>query len=140
VVKEVMVNRTRTPGKVDYGGLYALVCLLLVGSCLALSLVVAKLADGAGAPRLTFLMMAVAGAGMVFAVVGALQRRSMRLNRRTLEHAVVAGVLFALHNALAFLALRNVGAAFISLSFAYPILVTWLLAVCLGLERLSVMR
>lgn len=121
-------------------GVYALGCLLLVGTLLALSLVIAKLADQAGAPRLSFLTAAIASAGVVLAGITALQRQPMPLNRRSLEYAAIAGVLFALPNALAFLAIRHVGAGFISLSFAFPILVTWLLAVLLRLERLRALR
>ncbi|MCH4564148.1 DMT family transporter [Halomonas sp. EGI 63088] len=135
-----MSNATLSRKGTDRAGIYALGCLLLVGTFLALSLVVAKLADGAGAPRLTFLMTAMAGAGIVLGTIGTLQRRSMALNRRTLEYAAVAGALFAVPNALAFLAVRHVGAGFISLSFAFPILVTWLLAVWLSLERLRALR
>src|SRR5690606_32639086 len=40
-------------------------CLLAVGTLLALSLVIAKLADQAAAPRLSFLMAAMAGAACV---------------------------------------------------------------------------
>ncbi|WP_231489553.1 DMT family transporter [Billgrantia saliphila] len=127
------ISRNRT-------GWYALGCLFLVGSLLALSLAVAKLADGAGAPRLSFLMIAVAGAGALLLGLAALQRQPMPLNRRTLEYALISGALFALPNALGFLAVRHVGAGFVSLSFAFPILVTWMLAVGLGLERLHPLR
>ncbi|MFQ3786233.1 DMT family transporter [Halomonas sp. A29] len=132
-----MTNST-TPS--NRAGWYALGCLLLVGSLLALSLVVAKLADNAGAPRLSFLMVAVAGAGVLLLALAALQRQPMVLNRRTLEYAFVSGVLFALPNALVFLAVRHVGAGFVSLSFAFPILVTWILAVGLGMERVNALR
>ncbi|EPC01038.1 hypothetical protein L861_10725 [Litchfieldella anticariensis FP35 = DSM 16096] len=135
-----MTNAELSRKRSDRAGLYAFGCLLLVGTFLALSLVVAKLADGAGAPRLTFLMLAMAGAGAVLAGIAALQRQPMSLDRRMLEYAAVAGALFALPNALAFLAVRHVGAGFISLSFAFPILITWLLAVWLSLERLRAMR
>lgn len=121
-------------------GWYALACLLLVGSLLALSLAVAKLADDAGAPRLSFLMVAVTGAGLLLLALAALQRQPMRLDRRILEYALVSGALFALPNALVFLAVRHVGAGFISLSFAFPILVTWVLAVGLGMERINALR
>lgn len=130
----------RTRKKTDFSGLWALGCLLLVGSFMALSLIVAKLADGAGIPRLSFLMTAVAGAGVVLGLVGILQGRATRLGRRHLEYALVAGLLFAVPNAMAFLAVRHVGAGFISLIFAFPILVTWLLAVWLRLERLNLTR
>ncbi|MBF8221874.1 DMT family transporter [Halomonas sp. 328] len=121
-------------------GLRALGCLLLVGSFLALSLTVAKLADDAGAPRVSFLMVAMAGAGLVLMGLAALRQRPLAFNRRTLEYALVAGALLALPNALAFVAIRHVGAGFISLSFAFPILITWVLAVGLKLERLRPLR
>ncbi|WP_111495629.1 DMT family transporter [Marinobacter bohaiensis] len=124
----------------DGQGLFALGCLLLVGTLLALSLVMAKLADGAGAPRLTFLMLGLVGAGIILTGLTALQRQAMPLNRRTLEYALVTGVLMALPNALGFLAVRHVGAGFISLSFAFPILLTWLLALLMGMERMRVPR
>lgn len=121
-------------------GLRALGCLLLVGSCLALSLTVGKLADDAGAPRVSFLMVAMAGAGLVLMGLAASRRRPLAFDRRALEYALVAGALLALPNALAFVAIRHVGAGFISLSFAFPILITWVLAVCLKLERLRLLR
>lgn len=121
-------------------GWYALGCLLLVGSLLALSLAVAKLADSAGAPRLSFLMVAVTGAGILLLALAVVQRQLMRINRYILEYALVSGILFALPNALGFLAVRHVGAGFVSLSFAFPILVTWMLAVGLGMERINALR
>lgn len=135
-----MANPDLSRNIINRAGLYALGCLMLVGTFLALSLVVAKLADGAGAPRLTFLMVAVAGAGVMLTGITALQRQPISLTRRTLEYAIVSGALFALPNALGFLAVRHVGAGFVSLSFAFPILVTWLLAVLLSLERLRPLR
>lgn len=124
----------------DRPGPLALGCLLLVGTFLALSLVVAKLADDAGAPRLTFLMAAMAGAGLVLLGIAVARHRPLALDRRTLEYALVAGALLALPNALAFVAVRHVGAGFISLSYAFPILITWLLAVWMSLERLHLLR
>lgn len=121
-------------------GLSAFVCLIVVGTCLALSLAVAKLADEAAAPRLTFLMAAMAGAGIVLSAITAFQRQPMSLNRRMLEYALVSGALLALPQALGFLAVRHVGAGFVSLSFAFPILVTWVLAVLLNMEHLRVLR
>ncbi|MCE8033359.1 DMT family transporter [Halomonas sp. MCCC 1A11057] len=132
-----MANSTKARNR---AGWYALACLLLVGSLLALSLVVAKLADGAGAPRLSFLMVAVTVAGGLLLVLAAGQRQSMRLDRRIVEYALVSGALFALPNALGFLAVRHVGAGFVSLSFAFPILVTWVMAVGLGMERMNALR
>ncbi|QOR37765.1 DMT family transporter [Billgrantia diversa] len=132
-----MTNSTKPRNRT---GWYALACLLLVGSLLALSLVVAKVADGAGAPRLSFLMVAVTGAGVLLLTVATQQPQPMRLDRRIVEYSLVSGALFALPNALGFLAVRHVGAGFVSLSFAFPILVTWVIAVGLGMERVNVLR
>lgn len=121
-------------------GFYAFACLLLVGVFLSLSLVVGKLASIAGAPLLTFLMMAMLGASFMLCIIAALKRHAMALNHRMLEYGLVSGFLFALPNALGFLAIPHVGAGFISLSFAFPILITWLLAVMFQLERLRVLR
>ncbi|GHA86157.1 DMT family transporter [Modicisalibacter luteus] len=118
----------------------ALGCLLLVGTLLALSFVVAKLADAAGAPRLTFLVVAMLGAGCLLLGAARCQRQPTPLTRRTLEYAAISGMLFALPNAMGFLAVRHVGAGFVSLSFAFPILVTWFLAVMLKLEPLRLAR
>ncbi|MHB0775050.1 EamA family transporter [Halomonas sp. WWR20] len=118
----------------------ALGCLLLVGTLLALSFVVAKLADTAGAPRLTFLVVSMLGAGSLLLGAAWWQRQPTPLTRRTLEYAAVSGLLFALPNAMGFLAVRHVGAGFVSLSFAFPILVTWFLAVMLKLEPLRLAR
>lgn len=132
-----MTNSTKPR---NHTGWYTLACLLLVGSLLALALAVAKLADGAGAPRLSFLMVAVTGAGVLLLVLAVVQRQPMRVDRHIVEYALVSGVLFALPNALGFLAVRHVGASFVSLSFAFPILVTWVLAVGLGMERINILR
>lgn len=120
----------------DRTGLKALGCLLLVGTLLALSLSVAKFADAQALPRLTFLMVAMASASGCLLLLALPKRARWRLDRRVIEYAAVAGALLALPNALGFLAVRHVGAGFISLSFAFPILVTWLLAVLLRLEPL----
>ncbi|GAB2800702.1 DMT family transporter [Halomonas shantousis] len=118
----------------------ALGCLLLVGTCLALSFIVAKLADTAGAPRLTFLALSMLGAGSLLLGGARWQRQPTPVTRRTVEYAFVSGLLFALPNAMGFLAVRHVGAGFVSLSFAFPILVTWFLAVVLKLEPLRLSR
>jgi len=121
-------------------GWQAFACLMLVGTLIAMSWVVAKLADGAGAPPLSFLSACLVGAGAVLLAVAALQRQPMQLTRRSLEYAAVSGLFFAMPNALGFLAIPHVGAGFISLSLAFPILITWVLAVLMKMERLKAQR
>jgi len=118
----------------------ALGCLLLVGTLLALSYVVAKQADAAGTPKLHLLVVSMAGAGLVLLGIARLQQRTARLSPRLCEYALVSGMLLAFPNAMGFLAVRHVGAGFVSLSLAFPILVTWLLAVMLKLEPLIKIR
>lgn len=123
-----------------YSALLAFACLVVVGAFLAMSLIVAKLADQSGASRLTFLTLAMAGAGVVLLGVAGVRKQVDALTRRMLEYAFVSGLLLSMTNALAFLAIRHVGAGFISLSFAFPVLITWLFAVVLGLERMRALR
>ena len=127
--------------KAQTPGFAAIACLLLVGSLLALSLVLAKMAVGAGAPPLGFLLFSLAGGGAILLFISAVFLRApVLLNRRTVEYGLVAGALFALPNAIGFLAVRHVGAGFLSLSFAFPILITYALALVIGLERPRVGR
>jgi len=124
-------NKTSDPG------LAAVACLGLVGVLLALSLVVAKLASQAAAPPLGFLMVSMFGAAIILLVVSALLLQApVVLNRHTLEYGVVAGSFFAIPNAIAFLAVPHVGAGFLSLSFAFPILLTYAIALGLGIEKI----
>lgn len=127
-------------GKTRKAGLLAFACLVVMGIFLALSLIIAKLADQYGASRLSFLMLALTGAGLVLLFVTLVQKQAGPVTRRTVEYAFVSGLLLALTNALAFLAIRHVGAGFISVSFAFPVLLTWVLAVMLGLESMRFLR
>jgi len=136
-----MMNKLLDIGKGNgRAGLKAFACLLIVGIFLALSLVVAKLADAAGAPRLSFLMVALLATGLVLMGMAIWQRNLVPLNLRVLEYALVTGALLALPNALGFLAVRHVGAGFLSMSYAFPILLTWLMAVVLGMEAARGLR
>jgi drug/metabolite transporter (DMT)-like permease len=127
-------------GKARHAGLLAFSCLVVVGIFLALSLIIAKLADQQGASRLSFLMLALTGAGLILLVVTAVQKQLSQVTRPVVEYAFVTGLLLALTNALAFLAVRHVGAGFISVSFAFPVLLTWVFAVMLGLESMRLQR
>lgn len=126
--------------KAGKASLYAFACLLLVGSFIALSMTVAKLADAAGLPHLSFLSAAMAGAGFVLLVISRVLGQTVPWDAHIAEYALVSGVLLAIPQALGFLAVGQVGAGFVSLSFAFPILITWLLAVMIRLERPNLQR
>lgn len=114
--------------------------LLTVGSFLALSVVVGKLADDAGASRLLFLCVALLGAGLALACIARGQGTWGELHRPVRRYALVSGVFLAVPYALAFLALRHVDASFITLSFVFPGLLTWLMAVPMGVEPFGARR
>lgn len=126
--------------KAGKASMYAFACLIVVGTFIALSMTVAKLADAAGLPHLSFLTVAMAGAGMVLLGISRLGGQSMSWNARIVEYGLVSGLLLAIPQALAFAAVGQVGAGFVSLSFAFPVLITWLLAVMLRLERPNLLR
>ena len=117
--------------------LASLACLLLVGSLLGLSLVVAKIAVVEGAAPLAFLSVSMIAAGTVLLVGEWWNGRVPRIDRRIAEYGLTTGVLFAAPNAVGFLAVEHVGAGFLSLTFAFPILFTYLLSLGLRLERLQ---
>lgn len=116
--------------------LAAVGCLLAVGSLLGLSLVVGKLAVVAGAAPLAFLSVALLASGTLLFVGEWLGGRIPKIDRRLLTYALVTGALFAAPNVIAFLAVRHVGAGFLSLTFAFPILLTYVLSLALRLEPL----
>jgi len=116
---------------------WALLCLALVGSLLGFSLVIGKMAINNGAPPLPFLVVALLGAGTVLLIGERIKGQAFVINGRIVEYGLLAGVLFALPNAIGFIAVEHVGAGFLSLTFAFPILITYILSVVLMLDRFS---
>jgi drug/metabolite transporter (DMT)-like permease len=131
---------TVAPSPAGPSRLLPVVLLLVVGSLLGLSLVVAKLAVKAGAAPLTLLVLSMLGAGMILLFGEILNGRSTPLNTRVAEYGLVAGLLFALPNAIGFLAVEHVGASFLSLTFAFPILITYVLALLLNMDRFNAQK
>ncbi len=109
----------------------SLILLLAVGSSLALQTTIAKVAAGVGTPLLSFLSLAILGAGALLLIRAPKPRLSLGL----LAYTAVSGALFALPNALGFLAVAELGAGFVAIIFAFVPLLTWALAVLIGMER-----
>jgi len=122
-------NRTPAPRPA------ALACLLLVGSLLGLSLIVAKMVIGQGVMPLPFLLLSLIGAGIILLTGERLKGRPFSVNRRIVEYGLVAGALFAVPNIFGFMAVKHVGAGFLSLTLAFPILITYILSLILGLDK-----
>lgn len=118
----------------------ALVCLLAVGSLLALSIMISKLAISQGAEPLPFLFATLFGSGTALSVAVIAKEKKLVLNRRTLEYGFIAGTLFAIPNVMGYSAVIHVGAGFLSLTFVFPILLTYIIALFIRLERLSMRR
>ena len=120
--------------------LAALGLLTFVGTLLAFSLIVGKAAIIEGAQAMPFLFFAMLGASITLFLIARIRREDTALNRRTLEYGLAAGFLFALPNAIGFLAVNHVGAGFISLTYAFPILVTYIIALGLRMEGMVMLR
>ena len=107
--------------------------LVAVGSLIATAVALSKLAAEAGAPMLSYLTVVWVGAGAALALPAVLRRGIAGLGR-VLPYGVGAGLLMVVPSALGYLAVAHVGAGFISLTFAFPVLLTWLVARLLRME------
>lgn len=115
-----------------------ILCLLVVGSFIGVTANLVKLAAAAGASPVAFLAWSVLGAGAVLLAAAVVTRQTPPLNRRMIEYFLVAGLIsIALPNALIFSAVPHVGAGFAALSFAFPPVYTYAMALLGGLERLQ---
>ncbi|MDA0664703.1 MAG: DMT family transporter, partial [Proteobacteria bacterium] len=93
-----------------------------------------------GAPMLWFLSAVMVGSGLVLVVAALSVGSPKRRLRSLLLYSVGAGAFQAVPQAMAYLSVAHVGAGYISLAFAFPLLVTYVLALMLGMERLSLAR
>ncbi|MEJ8474050.1 DMT family transporter [Roseibium sp. H3510] len=139
----------------------ALLLLGVVGSLLAGQIILAKLAVPTGWAPLALLQWSLFGAAIIQFTILAVQgqRKSVDMKERVISelntdlgqgksqnfrqlatYMLITGLLFAAPNALAFAAAPHVGAGFISLCFAFPLVLTYGLSVLLGLETVNVRR
>ncbi|MBU3031903.1 DMT family transporter [Paracoccus marinaquae] len=110
-----------------------LLCLMITGSALAVTILISGAAADAGTPMLWFLTAVLALSGLVqlAAIAPSLRLRDLV---RLLPYSLGAGAFMVVPSALGYLAVAHVGAGYISLSFAFPILLTWALARIMGIE------
>lgn len=114
--------------------------LLATGSLLAVTIVFSQLAAARGAPMLWFLVLVMGGAGLLLLAVAAVLGQARGSWRHLLAYSLGAGAFQALAMAMAYLSVAHVGAGYISLVFAFPLLLTYLFALALGMERFAAMR
>ncbi len=119
----------------------ALACLLLAGSLIGLSVNLAKLASSDGINLMSFLFWSIAGAGVMITTLAMDFRQRPRLNPRTVEYFLISGLVsVALPNVMFFFAAAKVGVGFVALSFAFPPLYTYVLALLGRMEHFQLSR
>lgn len=114
--------------------------LLANGALLALTIIIARLAAGYGAPMLWFLTWVMTGAGLILLVAAVVTGNASGDWRRRTAYSIGAGSFQAATMAMAFLSVGFVGAGYISLVFAFPLLVTYVLALAVRMEKFSGLR
>lgn len=114
--------------------------VVIVGSLLAMQVIIGKLGIGAGASPLAFLSVSLLFAGAILLIVSFLRRQGAALRGQVFEYGLLSGVLFVLPNAIGFLAVRHVGAGFISMTLLFPLLMTYLMALLVRVERFDIWR
>lgn len=131
---------TITPQSSVPAGTRSFILLIVTGSLLALAVLLSKLASTQSAPMIWYLAFAMGGSG-AFLTFDAVRRGEAVGSWKTLlPYSLVAGALMALGSMLGYISVGRVGASFVSLAIAFPTLLTYLLALALGLERLLVNR
>ncbi|WP_299907545.1 DMT family transporter [uncultured Paracoccus sp.] len=129
----------RNPTQAQGGTGLILICLMISGVSMAAIILISKSVAEAGAPMLWFLTVVMALAGVVqLGIAGVLGQ--LRGWRKLLPYSAGAGVFAALPSALAYLSVAHVGAGYVALTFAFPPLLTWVLARLLGMEGRSARR
>ena len=113
--------------------------LLSTGALLGLTTFVAGLASRLGWPPIAFLFWSALGGGLILAALAVVAGERTTPSAALLRYGLRAGLLsFALPNILSFAAIPHVGAGFVALCLAFPPLLTYGLALILGMDRLSV--
>ncbi len=126
-----------------------IVLLMIVGGFLAVSTVIAKAAPVFGWHPLALLQWSIlGGATALFVLTRLFAARNTRSepaspkrpSRRLVTYLAFSGLLFITPNMIAVVAAPKVGAGFVSLCFAFPLVLTYAFAVLLRLERFQALR
>lgn len=133
------MSSSSTPA--GHGRLVPLICLLIVGSLLGLTTTLVKLGSAVGWSALDFLFWSVLGAGLVLLAAACVLGSRPRLGRVEVRYYVMSALLsVTLPNVLSFSAIPHVGAGFVAMCTAFPLLMTYLMALALRMERLRAQR
>lgn len=114
-------------------------CLFATGSLLGLSTLITGIGVASGWEPIAFVFWTALGSGLVLLIASVALGDRPRLSSNFLRYAVLSGLLsFALPNMLSFSAIPHVGAGFVALCFAFPPLLTYAMALPLGMDRATV--
>lgn len=114
--------------------------LLVTGTLLTVTIVLSRMAGTDGAPMLWFVSVSMGGGGVVLLAIAALSGQAKGVWKILLAYSLGAGLFQASSMATAYLAVAHVGVGYISLAFAFPLLITYVLALAVGMERLVWLR
>jgi hypothetical protein len=107
----------------------------VVGTLLAISVLLSKIASGLHAPMLTCLALAIGRSGLLLTVL----TRGVRTGEAGFAafafYSLGAGGLMTLGSASGYLTVHKAGAAFIALALSFQPMLTWLLSLFLRMER-----
>lgn len=118
-----------------------LALLLAVGALLGASANITKLGLGAGWTPVAFLFWSMLGAGVCLMALAFAAGVKPRFNREGLLYALISGLIsIAAPNLLGYAAIPHVGAGFVALSFAFPAILTYAMALSLRMERFAAVR
>ena len=130
------VSSTRPVAVTGRPWLVPVACLLTVGGLLGLSTNLVKFAANRGLAPMTLLTWSVVGAALVVSAVNLFAGRRLRPDRRATEYFVVAALVGVVGpNLLMYAAVPRVGAGFVTLSIAFPPLLTYLGTLALRMEQ-----
>ncbi|MEP4768501.1 MAG: DMT family transporter [Roseibium sp.] len=151
-VRPILLKPEQTksyPGKSSQLLDQPVILLFVVGSFLAVSMIFAKAAPQFGWHPLALLQWSIIGGAILLFLATRLAdlwknssdtETSLKLTKPLLTYMAMSGLLFITPNMIAVVAAPKVGAGFVSLSFAFPLVLTYAFAVLIGLERLQILR
>lgn len=116
---------------------HAIGLLLATGSLLGLSAIWAKTSGSVSWPPLALLLWSMVLGALIQTAGQVLRGRVPMPGGSALMFSVFSGILFAIPNAMAFAAVQHVGAGFVALCFAFPLMLTYVLALALRLDRFN---
>ncbi len=116
------------------------VLLLITGGLLAVTVIVSQRAATEGAAMLWFLATVMAGSGLLLLAAAMASRQAKGNWQQLLIYSLGAGAFRAVPNAMVYLSIVHVGAGFVSVAFAFPLLLTYLMALLFRMERFAPLR